>query len=98
MSKCIKHSWSYQFAALQFGGSVRSQFVVQVVEMETKGGRSLIKGHMKARSELRHVQRLWCPDCKTQEIRTLNSHDLLDIAIKQVQEEPFKKYSNLSEM
>lgn len=36
---------------------------------------------------------------QTQEIRTLNSHVLLDIAIKQVQEEePFKQHNNISEM
>lgn len=55
--------WSYWFAALQSEGSVLSQFVIQVVEVEAKGGRSLVERHVEVRPQLRHVEGLWFPDC-----------------------------------
>ena len=56
--------WSYWFAALQFERSFLPQFVVQVVQVEAEGGRSLVERHVEVRPQLRHVQGLRFPDCK----------------------------------
>lgn len=43
----IQDSQSYRFAALQSEGSLLPQFVVQIVEVEAEGGRSLIERHVE---------------------------------------------------
>lgn len=59
---CSTADVTHRFAALQFEGSVLPQLVVQVVEVEAKGGRSLLERHVEVGPQLRHVQDLWLPD------------------------------------
>jgi len=74
MQKHIQSSWPYWFAALQPERAVLPQFVVQVVEVEAEGGRSLIEGHVKVRPELRHIQGLWLPVCRDRKKTKSPSH------------------------
>lgn len=69
------------FAALQPERSVVPQFVVQVVEVEAEGGRSLVKRHVQVRSQLRHVQGLRLPDCDGQTETKLHLHGHVELTL-----------------